>query len=133
MVGITIIFWSDNKMLETINVETLVTAFQPIYPFAVGGISGFLVGKLLKLVIKIAAVIAGGIIMLLGTLSYFGMISVNFVKVENTIVEGSKVAANTTYDILQHVNNNFLANSAESVMIGGSVSFIAGVGLALKY
>jgi uncharacterized membrane protein (Fun14 family) len=120
-------------MLETINIETIVNAFVPIAPYAVGGISGFLVGKMLKLVVRIAAIIAGFIIFGLGALSYTGMITVNFVKVEATIVEGSKVAANATYDVLQHINNNFMQNSTESVMIGGSVSFIAGVGLAMKY
>ncbi|MGA7543418.1 MAG: FUN14 domain-containing protein [Nitrososphaeraceae archaeon] len=130
----SLIFLSrEIKMLETMNIETIANAFVPLAPYAVGGISGFLVGKMLKLVVKIAAIIAGGIIFLLGALSYTGMISVNFVKVEDVIIEGSKVAANTTYDVLQHINNNFIQNSTESVMIGGSVSFIAGVGLAMKY
>lgn len=120
-------------VIETMDIQTIVNAFTPIAPYAIGGVSGFLVGKLLKLVLRIAAIIAGGIIFLLGALSFSGMITVNFVKVEATIIESSKVAANTTYDILQHINSNFLANSAESVLIGGSVSFMAGVGLAFKY
>ena len=120
-------------VIESIDVQTIYNAFTPLAPYAIGAISGFLVGKLLKLVLRIAAIVAGGIIFLLGALSLSGMITVNFVKVEATIVEGSKLAANTTYGILQHINSNFLANSAESVMLGGSVSFMAGVGLALKY
>ena len=75
------------------NIETIANAFVPIAPYAVGGVSGFLVGKMLKLVVKIAAIVAGGIIFLLGALSYTGMISVNFVKVEDVIVEGSKVGS----------------------------------------
>lgn len=118
-------------MLESLDVQTIMNAFAPVAPYAIGGISGFVVGKLLKFVVKIAAIIAGGIILMLGGLSYFGMITVNFAKVEATIVNGSKVAADQTYDILQHINDNFVQNS-EQTMIGGGISFLAGVALAFK-
>ena len=75
------------------DIQTLVNAFTPIAPYAIGGVSGFLVGKLLKLVLRIAAIVAGGIIFLLGALSFSGLITVNFVKVEATIIEGSKVGS----------------------------------------
>jgi uncharacterized membrane protein (Fun14 family) len=118
-------------MLESLDVQTLFNAFAPAAPYAIGGISGFVVGKLLKFVFKVAAIITGAIIIFLGALSYFGMITVNFAKVEATIVNGSKVAADQTYDILQHINENIQQNSNE-VMIGGSISFLGGVALALK-
>lgn len=119
-------------MLESLDIQTITSAFAPVAPYAIGGVSGFLVGKMLKLVIKIAAIIAGGIILLLGAMSYMGMISVNFARIENTIVQGGQVAADKTYDILQHINSNLLQNSTESVMIGGSISFLAGVGIAMR-
>lgn len=112
------------------DISTITNALTPFVPYAVFGIGGFVLGKMLRLVFKIIAIIAGMIILMIGGLWYMGLITLNPTRVESTIINAAKIAADQGSDMLHYMQTNFVQN--DNMMLGGSIFFLVGIGFGIR-
>ena len=111
---------------------TLLNALPaPLFTLAGSAFLGFIVGKAIQLIAKIAAVIAGFIVLMLGALDYYGIISVNYPLLQKTVQAQAENAYNQTSLIVHHMAHAFGQSAASHVMAGG-VGFLGGVLLAFR-
>jgi uncharacterized membrane protein (Fun14 family) len=95
--------------------------------FGFSTLGGFVAGYAAKKVVKIIMIIVGLGFLGLGALSYFGVISVNWNRVQQWFVNGTQWAYTQGTAIEHHLAHSF--GSAATMASGGG--FLTGFGIAM--
>lgn len=105
----------------------------PMPVFTAGGAAlvGFLVGKALRFIARVAAIIAGMVVLLLGALQYYGIISINYRSLQSTVQAQAESAYNTTNTVVHQLAHGF-NQTAGPHFIAGGLGFMSGMLLGIK-
>ncbi len=82
-----------------------------------GTVAGMAVGYALKAAIRMALMILGSVLLLLGLLAYAGFITVNWEVVGGSIETGTRVAENVVRDMISQISSSLVGFTAG--LIGG--------------
>jgi uncharacterized membrane protein (Fun14 family) len=103
----------------------------PIFTAGGAALVGFLVGKALKFIARVAAIMAGLVVVLLGVLQYYGIISINYRHLQDTVQAQAQNAYNTTDTIVHQLAHGFNQNAGPNIVAGG-LGFMGGMLVGIR-
>lgn len=104
-------------------------AEETIYGLGGGLLFGFIAGWAFKKIVKLAAIIIGGFILVLAYLSYKGWISANWLEIEHQTKDMALNATQQAVDMINKAASQFHQTQMTPVIAG--LGFVIGFGIGV--